>query len=149
MVAEASGRYGATGDAQRARLLARRSTTDATPSSLFLDGSSARIVVPANSSGRARVVIDARRATAGAESMTWVREVAWQRGVAVGTTTVDVQTIGTDRGYTGGAWGAGPAWSIAITADTTNGAIDISVTGVAATTIRWVASVDWTELNFA
>jgi hypothetical protein len=148
-VSEGSGMFGATGDAQRSRLLARRSTTDATPSNLFSDGSSARVVVPANSSGRARITITARRATSGAETMTWTREVAWQRGVAASTVTVDVQTIGTDRGYTGGAWGAGPAWSIAITADTANGAIDISVTGAAATNIRWVASIEWVETTFA
>lgn len=146
---EASGMFGATGDAQRSRITARRSTTDATPSNLFLDGSSARIVVPANSSGRARVVIVARRATAGAESMTWVREVAWQRGVAASTTTIDVQTIGTDRGYTGGAWGAGPAWSAAIVADTTNGGFEIQGTGAAATNIRWGSAIDWMEITFA
>jgi hypothetical protein len=147
--AEASGMFGATGDAQRSRLTARRATTDDTPSNLFLDGSSARIVVPANSSGVAMVTVIARTNTAGDQHMTWRRRVNWERGVAVGTVTVDVETVGTDRGYTGGAWGSGPAWSIAITADTTNGAINISATGAAATNIRWVASIEWVETTFA
>jgi hypothetical protein len=146
---EASGMFGATGDAQRGRVTARRATTDATPSNLFLDGSSARLVVPANSSGTAMVTVVARTATAGAETMTWRRRVNWQRGVAVGTVTVDVETVGTDRGYTGGAWGTGPAWTISITADTTNGAINIIGTGVAATNIRWLAEVQWGETTFA
>lgn len=144
-LAHASGRFAANGDCQRAFLVARRQTTDATASSLFLDGTSSRILVSANSSGRARIVIVARRATATEESITFERVVCWHRGVAANTTTIDVQTIGTDRGRTGGAWGAGPAWTIAINADTTNGGIDIVVTGAVGVTIRWIASIDWTE----
>ena len=144
-LAHASGRFAANGDCQRAFLVARRQTTDATASSLFLDGTSSRIIVSANSSGRARIVIVARRATATEESITFERVVCWHRGVAANTTSIDVQTIGTDRGRTGGAWGAGPAWTIAINADTTNGGIDIVVTGAVGVTIRWIASIDWTE----
>jgi hypothetical protein len=147
--AEASGMFGGTGDAQRSRLMARRSTTDATPSNLFLDGSSARVLVPANSSGVAMITVVARTNTAGDQHMTWCRRVNWERGVAVGTVSVDVETMGTDRGYTGGAWGAGPAWTLAITADTTNGAINIIGTGAAATNIRWVADIEWVETTFA
>ena len=40
------------------------------------------------------------------------------------------------------------AWSIAITADTTNGGLAITVTGVTATTIRWVAKLETTEVTF-
>jgi hypothetical protein len=129
--------------------MARRSTTDATPSNLFLDGSSARVLVPANSSGVAMITVVARTNTAGDQHMTWRRRVNWERGVAVGTVSVDVETMGTDRGYTGGAWGAGPAWTLAITADTTNGAINIIGTGAAATNIRWVADIEWVETTFA
>lgn len=149
MMATASGRFAANGDAQTAVLVARNTTSNATPTNLFLDGSSARVVVPANSSGVAMITVVARTNTAGDNHMTWRRRVNWERGVAVGTVSIDVETVGTDRGYTGGAWGAGPAWSIAITADTTNGAIDISVTGAAATNIRWVASIEWVETTFA
>jgi hypothetical protein len=146
---ESAGPFASTGDAQRSRLMARRSTTDATPSNLFLDGSSARVLVPANSSGVAMITVVARTNTAGDQHMTWCRRVNWERGVAVGTVSVDVETMGTDRGYTGGAWGAGPAWTLAITADTTNGAINIIGTGAAATNIRWVADIEWVETTFA
>lgn len=135
--------------AQITDVVLQRTTTNATTTALFVDGSSARFIVPANSSGRCRVVIVARRATAGNETMTWVREVAWQRGVAASTTTIDVQTIGTDRGFTGGAWGAGPPWSAGIVADTTNGGFEIQGTGALATNIRWAASVQPVELIFA
>jgi len=146
---ESAGPFTSTGDAQRSRLMARRSTTDATPSNLFLDGSSARVLVPANSSGVAMITVVARTNTAGDQHMTWRRRVNWERGVAVGTVSVDVETMGTDRGYTGGAWGAGPAWTLAITADTTNGAINVIGTGAAATNIRWVADIEWVETTFA
>ena len=149
MVSSASGRFAATGDCQMAQMVARNTTANATPTNLFLDGSSAHIVVPANSSGVAMITVVARTNTATDQHMTWRRRVNWERGVAVGTVTVDVETVGTDRGYTGGSWGAGPAWSIAITADTTNGAINISATGAAATNIRWVASIEWVETTFA
>jgi hypothetical protein len=58
-----------------------------------------------------------------------------------------VDTIGTDRGSNAGAWPAG--WAFAITADTTNGALDLQVTGAAATNIRWVATIEWAEVTFA
>jgi hypothetical protein len=40
------------------------------------------------------------------------------------------------------------AWTIAISADTTNGALAVSVTGQAATTIRWVCKLESTEVTF-
>lgn len=149
MHASAAGRFAADGDAQIARMVARCATSNATATNLFLDGSSARIVVPANSSGVAMITVIARTNTATDEHMTWRRRVNWERGVAVGTVSIDVETVGTDRGYTGGAWGAGPAWALAITADTTNGAINIIGTGTPSTNIRWVASIEWVETTFA
>ena len=145
---EASGLFGATGDAQRGRITARRATTDATPSNLFLDGSSARWLVPANSSGTALVKVVARTATAGGEEMTWWRRVNWWRGVGVGTVDIDVETIGTDRGRTGGVWGAGPPWTLAITADTTNGGINVIFTGAPATLIRILSDAQWGEVSY-
>lgn len=147
--AHSSGRFAAAGDCQTSLLEMRAATANATPTNLFLDGSSARLVVPANSSGVAMISISARTNTATDQHMMWRRRVNWKRGVAVGTVSVDVETVGTDRGYTGGAWGAGPAWTLAITADTTNGAINIIGTGVAATNIRWGASIEWIETTFA
>jgi hypothetical protein len=39
-------------------------------------------------------------------------------------------------------------WTIALTADTTNGGLAVTVTGVAATTIRWVAKIETTEVTY-
>jgi hypothetical protein len=40
------------------------------------------------------------------------------------------------------------AWTIALTADTTNGGLAVTVTGAASTTIRWVSSISTTEVTF-
>ena len=90
-----------------------------------------------------------RSNTAGGIWATGDRCVSWTRGVAASTTTIStVDTYGTDRGSNGGAWPAGLA--LTITADTTNGAIDLSFTGLAATNLRTGASIlDFTEVTFA
>jgi hypothetical protein len=41
------------------------------------------------------------------------------------------------------------AWAIALTADTTNGGLKIEATGAAATDIRWVATVNTSEVTYA
>jgi hypothetical protein len=40
------------------------------------------------------------------------------------------------------------AWDITLTADTTNGGLAITVTGAAATNIRWVATVNTSEVTY-
>jgi hypothetical protein len=37
---------------------------------------------------------------------------------------------------------------VAVTADTTNGGIAVTVTGAAATTIRWVCKINTTEMTY-
>jgi hypothetical protein len=144
-----AGSFAARGDSQHGILMARRATTDATPSTLFIDGSSVRLLLPANSRGRARITAVAATSTATGSMMTWVREFCWWRGVAAATTTIDVQTIGTDRGLVGGVWGAGPAWTFNVSADTTNGAVNCVGTGAAATNIRWTLRLEFTMEVFA
>lgn len=147
-MAKSSVQFAAAGDNQWSLCVARRATSDATPSNLFLDGSSSRIVVPANSAGVATIKLVGRTNTAGAGWATAVRQVSWFKGTTSASMTIStVDTIGTDRGSNAGAWPAG--WAVAVTADTTNGAIDISVTGAAATNIRWTASIEWQEVTYA
>jgi hypothetical protein len=56
--------------------------------------------------------------------------------VAAVTPTVIAQDVGA------------ATWVLAITADTTNGGIAVTVTGQAATTIRWVTKIETTEVTF-
>ena len=146
-VSNASGRFAATGDAQKSHLVARNSTSNATPANLFLDGSSARITIPANTTWKVNAYIVARTATGTATYASFERKLTVWRGVAAGTTVATTaQTIGTDEGSNAGSPPAG--WAVALAADTTNGALDIQVTGAAATNIRWVAHIMLTEVAY-
>jgi hypothetical protein len=40
------------------------------------------------------------------------------------------------------------AWVVAVTADTTNGGLAVTVTGAASTTIRWVCRAETCEVTF-
>jgi len=145
----ASGVFAANGDCQTTlSLIARRATSDATPANLFLDGSSARVVVPNNSCGVCEIKLIARTNTTGAKWASARRQVSWFKGVNNASLVISsIDTIGTDRGSNAGAWPVG--WAFAITADTANGALDLQVTGEAATNIRWSAGIEWQEVTFA
>lgn len=60
-----------------------------------------------------------------------------------GTTAIvgAVETLGTDDEDTAG-------FDVSVTADNTNDRLAVTVTGAAATTVRWFANVQLTELNF-
>ncbi len=139
MQAEASGQFAATGDAQHVRFVARSKTTDGTTAvTLFLDGSSARLTIPSGKILFAIAKIIGSKSDGSAVAV-YLRQVAIKN--VGGTTSLvgTVNTIGTDTA-------AGT--SIAITADDTNDAMQIAVTGVASETWRWVATIEGVELAY-
>lgn len=138
MGAHAAGRFDATGDAQAVSFVARNKTTDTTPTDLFLDGSSVRLTIPSGKVFHGFVAIVGSKSD-GSAVATYLRKVAIKN--VAGTTTLvgSVETIGTDT--TAGT-------SIAITADDTNDALKIEVTGIAAETWRWVATIKGAELAY-
>ncbi len=125
-------------------VVAKASTTDATPTTLTLGGSAEgatnRINIPANSTWSFVAIIVARE-TATANAKTWTR-----RGLIgnnAGAVTISaLDTIGTDN-----VLGGGLTATIAITADNTNDALKIEGTGVAATNIKWTAQVNITQVG--
>lgn len=139
----ASGFFSTQGDAQYSRIIARNTTTNATQTNLFLDGSSARLTIPNNTTWVFNITISARRATAGDQSAGYTLTGVIDKGTTAGSTalvgTVTKTVIAEDDA----------AWDVDATADATNGALNILVTGVAATNIRWVAVVDLTEVTYA
>jgi hypothetical protein len=151
-IAHANGRFAASGDAQISRVVVRCATANASPLNLTLDGAALAatnaLSLPNNTAWAADVHIVARSAT-GAGHAYFVRRVLIKRDANAASTALvgTVQTIGTDIGSNAGAPPAG--WAVAITADTTNGALDIQATGAAATTIRWVARVELVEVGLA
>lgn len=117
---------------------ARNKTTDATATELFLDGSSTRLTIPSGKILHATVHVIGSKSDGSAVAV-------YQRQVAIknvsGTTSLvgSVNTIGSDTAA---------STSFSITADDTNDALKIEVTGIAAETWRWVASVSGAELAY-
>lgn len=147
--ANAGGMFAAAGDAQASRLVAHRaSAADTTPVNLFLDGSSARITIPANTTWDFTINIIARTPTATGTYARFVRSGILHRGVAVGTTTIVTNGgLSIDQGSASDLPPSG--WAVAVTADTTNGALDIQCTGSATSAARWVARIELTEVAYA
>jgi hypothetical protein len=138
MHAYASGRFAAQGDAQAVRFVARNKTTTNSAVTLFLNGSSARLTIPSGKILQTQVTILGSKSD-GTAVASYMRQVTIKN--VAGTTSLvgTVNTIGTDEA-------AGT--SIAITADDTNDALQIAVTGITSETWRWVAVVEGVEIAF-
>jgi hypothetical protein len=133
------GRFASTGDAQSSTYHLRHTTTDATATTLFLEGSSARLTIPAQSTWSFIARIAAYNSTDN-EGAAWVVRGAIRRNNAGGTALLG--TLQTDSfADTNMATAA-----IAVTADDTNEALQINVTGIASKTIRWHAVVETSEV---
>lgn len=132
---EAAGRFATDGDAQVRNFICRRSTSNATPTELFLDGSSLYLTIPNDTTWTFDILISARRTDVDDESAAYRLVGCIDRNGSAATTalvgSVTKTVIAEDTA----------AWDVAATADTTNGYLAITVTGEAAKTIRWVASV--------
>ena len=82
--------------------------------------------------------------TAAGDTARWTIDGAIKRGAnAASTAMVGTPTVTMTHNDAGAA-----AWSVAVTADTTNGGIKVEVTGAAATTIRWVCKINTTEMTY-
>ena len=135
------------GQSQLGILILGKQTTNATATSLTSDGNAAgstnQVILPNNSAYYFRGEVIAGVTGAG-NTAAWTIEGAIKRGSGVGTTAIVGTVIINRTTYDSGASG----WSIAVTADTTNGGLAITVTGQASTTIRWVAQIRTTEMTF-
>lgn len=138
----AGGRFSANGDAQVSIAQLRISTTNNTPAEMFTDGSAVRLVIPTNGLWEFVVHIIARQKTEN-RGAAFVRRGVISNDGGVVTLIGEVQTIGTDiqsaELVTTG---------VQITADDSNNALVITVTGVAATNLRWLAKVELVELSY-
>jgi len=138
MQAHASGRFSATGDAQRARFVMRRVTTNDTATELFLDGSSNRLTIPSGKVLGLTINITGIKSDGSAVAH-YLRQYCLKHVSATTSEVYAPVTIGTDN----------PAGtSIALSADDPNNALKVEVTGIAGETWRWVAAVDAVEIAF-
>ena len=140
-VVHANGNFTGPGDAQGGNYIFRNSTTNATATELFLDGSSTEFILPVNSVVTFSMLISARRTdTTGFGGGFKVEGVA-HRDATVASAALIGATSTTIIGRTV------PGLTVSVTANTATGALKISVTGVAASTYRWVAVMNTSEVT--
>jgi hypothetical protein len=137
----------ASGRTQTATLLLGRQTTDATATVLASNTSAAsttnQVILPNNSAYTFQGTCIAN-VTGGGNTSGWKFEGVIKRGANAASTVLVAAVTPTVIAQDAGA----STWVLAITADTTNGGIAVTVTGQAATTIRWVAKIETTEVTF-
>ena len=124
-------------------------TTDATAVALSTSNSAAsttnQVILPNNSAYSFSGTIIAREnAAAGSDYASWEIKGALLRDANAASTVLG-NGIQNKLYATSGA----SAWAIALSADTTNGGLKIEVTGAASTNIRWVATVNTSEVTYA
>ena len=136
-----------TGVSQGGVLVLGVETTSASATVLRSDTSAAgttnQLTLPNNSGYYVRGSIIAN-VTGGGNTRAWTFECAIKRGATAASTAIVGSVILNTIAYDAGA----SAWSVEITADTTNGALAVTVTGAASTTIRWVCKLETTEVTF-
>ncbi len=140
LFAYANGAFAASGDAQKVRIVLRNKTTSATPVTLFSNGASTRLTIPSGKILFADLLISGVKSD-GSAAACYKRKVAIKN--VGGTTTLvgSVETIGTDIEDNAST-------DVAITADDTNDALQINVTGITSETWRWVAVVEGLEIAY-
>lgn len=121
-------------------------TTDATAEALTANNSSAstdnQVIVQNNSAYAFHGTIVARESAAsGTDCAAWKVEGLIRREANAGTTVL-VNSATT-------VLNNAPSWGMALSADTTNGCLKIAVTGAASTNIRWVATINTSEVTYA
>ena len=86
-------------------------------------------------------IVARQQASQGTASAAWKVEGLIRREGSAGTTVL-VNSATTVLDNT-------PGWGMALSADTTNGGLAITVTGAASTNIRWVATIHTSEVTYA
>jgi len=137
--------FSANGDAQAGKFILMRQTTDATPLVMSATNAAASttniLILPNNGTYAFKGIVVAKDAST-LDSAMWEVTALMRRGANASTTTlVGTPTVTKVFNDAGAA-----AWTIALTADTTNGGGTITVTGEAGKTIRWVSNIDSAEV---
>lgn len=134
------------GDAQCGIYTLRKSTTDATASVLTCNGNAAgttnQVILPNNSAYAFRGEI-VSGVTGGGNSKSWTIEGLIKRGANAASTTLVGSTVTSMYADAGAV-----TWTIALSADTTNGGLAVTFTGQAATTIRTVCRINTVEMTY-
>jgi hypothetical protein len=137
------------GDSQYGLLVLRGITTSATAAALttnnLVAASDNQLIISNNSAYAFTGTIIARQqAAAGNDFAAWEIKGGIVRGATASTTALGTYNINVLSKSAGAV-----TWTIALSADTANGGLAITVTGAAATNIRWVATVQTSEVTYA
>lgn len=137
-IAHGGRKFSVQGDVQTSQHILRVQTSFGAPTEMTT-GTSGQLVIPDNSTWTFSILIVARRTDADNESAGYkVEGVIDRNGNAASTALVGSVTktvLAEDNA----------AWDVTVTADTTNGALKIEVTGEPGKTINWVAFVRTVE----
>jgi hypothetical protein len=138
MRAHAAGGFSAISDAQSVDFVARKRTTDATPTEMALNGSSTYLTIPSGKVMSGTINVQGVKSDGSAVAH-YMRQFSIKN---VGGITSDVYspiTIGTDNA-------AGT--SIAVAANNTGDYLSIQVTGITSEIWRWTAHVEAVETAY-
>jgi hypothetical protein len=117
----------------------RRSTTNASPIGLRVDGGTGYLTIPDDTTWAFNALIVARRSDADNESAAYqITGCIDQNAGTVALVGTPLVTVLAEDNV---------AWDVTCTADNTNKALVFTVTGEAAKTIKWVARVATAEIT--
>jgi hypothetical protein len=140
MRAHGSGMFSAIGDAQERQAVLRAATTNNTATRLTSDqtspGTDDQFVLPNSSAYLVRMDVVARENATG-DCKTWEARATIKRGANAAATSLVGSAVVTVADADAGA----AAWALALTADTTNGALAVNATGETSKNIKWTARV--------
>lgn len=138
-----SGNFAATGDAQAGEAVLRRATADATATVLTSDGGAPgatnQYAIPFPAAAAFRLLIVARQ-VGGNECAMWEFGGLLRRHDAASITASATPAAGAAQAPAHGTAGT-TGWTVTLGTDPTTGALTVTVTGAAATNIRWVARI--------
>jgi hypothetical protein len=145
MDAQSSGQFAALGDSQSSRLVLRVSTTNATTTAATSDAAAAATTntsLLVNSSAFLfKAMVVGRQNTTGDAAAFEITGLIKRGANAAATALVGTPTVTAIAADAGAS-----TWTAVAAANTTNGTLEIRVTGEAAKTIRWTAVVETTEV---
>lgn len=136
-----------SGASQFRRFILGRQTTDTTATVLAANTSAAAATNQVNLANNSAFFFKGTviaNVTGGGNTKGWTIEGVIKRGANAASTAL----VGTPTVTSSYADAGASTWSVSVTADTTNGCLAVTVTGQASTTIRWVASIETTEVTF-
>jgi len=131
--AYSSGKLVSPGDSQAIELHMRVSTSNATPTSLYIESTGTKITTENNTSYGVIANIVGRNATTGASCFYVIRCLATRQASAatLNLSSLDKTVVAEDD----------PAFDATIVPDSSTGTIDVKVTGLAGITVRWSADI--------